>query len=286
MSQRPVTELSSLLRISPDATSATESLGALAQLLGTWVGSKGWNLIAVPSGPSGFRLIVRPYTETMVFTPVGALVPNRGGPVPDQMVPAIKYELTIADAETGDPMHMENGMWLVLEGGPKPRIARLGSIPHGDTILALGTAEEDAGPPTIGALDPMPTTGPSTPLGYTDAYLNIEVDGKPLGFQVADFNEPLREALAGQKVVSTTTLAVSTSDGGSLSNTPFIQEHANATDLESVYWIEEVEDPTTGQTRLQLQYSQRLDLHFLPQFGNPVSLIICPHVSTNTLTKQ
>ena len=55
------------------------------ELQGTWVGNKGWNIIAVPSLSStptsegAFELLIAPYIETLTFTNAGALARNRGG---------------------------------------------------------------------------------------------------------------------------------------------------------------------------------------------------------------
>ena len=76
------------LRLSQTPKAAAKSLGVLAPLVGTWVGGKGWNVIAVPSGPKSFRVLARPYTETIEFEPIGAKVPNRGQGT-DQFIPGL-----------------------------------------------------------------------------------------------------------------------------------------------------------------------------------------------------
>ena len=63
-------------RLSPSLANVNDRLGPLADLLGTWVGSKGWNMVAVPF-PAPFTLLVTPYLETITFSPIGAKVPNR-----------------------------------------------------------------------------------------------------------------------------------------------------------------------------------------------------------------
>jgi hypothetical protein len=86
---------------------------ALADLIGTWFGTHGWELIAVPHEES-FHLIVRPYVEVVTFEALGAPVPNRGGPVPDLFIAGLLYQIRITDLQTNEPLHLENGMWLNL----------------------------------------------------------------------------------------------------------------------------------------------------------------------------
>jgi hypothetical protein len=100
----------------------------------------------------------------------------------------------------------------------------------------------------------------------------------------------LLDALAGLKVVKTTTLSVSTDNGGGILNIPFVDANANATRFACDYWIETIESTPPGggspERVQQLQYSQQTNIEFLPQFGNPDQLIMWPHVNVNTLRKQ
>ncbi|MBS1912829.1 MAG: hypothetical protein JST22_12650 [Bacteroidetes bacterium] len=271
-------------------------LGPLAPLAGTWVGSKGWNIIAVPSagsepGDTGhFTLIVQQYVETLTFTPVGAPVRNRGGAV-DQFVGALEYEQRINDATTMEVLHVENGLWLNLanivpdagdglQADPPPEfsIGRSGSIPHGDAVLALGNATTTPGGPVIPAISTLPPdAGPSAPLGYTDPYLN----GSP---NVTNPNLALQQAIVGQTITNTTTITVDTQNEGGIYNIPFIVGHADATRMQCTFWIETVQLSPT-QTIQQLQYSQIIDLEFHQKFGE-AGLITWPHANTNTLLKQ
>lgn len=278
----PQTTSVGITRLGREAPATVSELGPLADLVGTWMGSRGWELIALPAGPLGgtetFRLLIRPYIEVVTFSALGAPVPNRGGPKGDIFITGLEYSMRITDAETNEPLHLETGMWLLLDD--QGAVARQASIPHGDVVLALGTATTESGAPSIPGLSTLPDAGPKTPLGYTDVYLR-PVDG----FNPQDANKVLREALVGQNVVKTTTLPVST-DGGGIANIPFVTANANATAFSCAYWIETVEDPSTGTQFSQLQYSQQTNLEFLPQFGNPGALIMWPHVNVNTLLKQ
>ena len=50
LEQPPVPGLGSFVRLSGDAEQVSDSLGPLADLVGTWVGNHGWNMVAVPQG--------------------------------------------------------------------------------------------------------------------------------------------------------------------------------------------------------------------------------------------
>lgn len=270
-----------LTRLGRGAIETSADLGPLADLIGTWMGSQGWELIAVPTA-KGFRLIVRPYIEVLSFEAIGAPVPNRGGGSDgDIFISGLMYQTRITDAETSEPLHLENGMWLNLGDSQKQPIVRQASIPHGDVFLALGTSQTTAGPPDIASISGLPDAGPKTPLGYTDVYLRPVDD-----FQPATPNAVLQKAIADLDIVKTITLSVSTAGAGGITNIPFVTKNADTTQFSCDYWIETVKDATTGDEVQQLQYSQQSNLEFLPQFGNPGELIMWPHVNVNTLRKQ
>jgi hypothetical protein len=265
---------------SPNDTSSI--FGPLSDLIGTWVGTKGWNLVAVPQQHvKGFLLLVRPYVETIIITPLSTPTPNRGAEI-IQQVPTLMYSLNIHDAINGSLLHAENGTWLLLHECPGGfSIARQASVPHGDSILALGSSLVTKGAPQIPDISTLPVTGPGAPLGYSDPYLT------PLpGFNKVNPNATLREAIEGQTILESTSLTVSTANEGGLSNIPFITKNANATKFDATFWIETVLNEETNQTFLQLQYSQNTILEFLPRFDNPAEKIQWPHININTLVKQ
>jgi hypothetical protein len=280
---------------SPDQIS--DDLGPLADLAGKWVGSHGWNIIAVPSAGSkpddtgDFQLLIRPYTETITFAPVGAPVRNRGGDL-DQFVGALEYDLRINDLETGEVLHVENGMWLYLGniqpdsgkgGAPSPSftLARSATIPHGDSALILGNSAVMSGPPNIPDINALPPDiGKSAPLGYLENYPD-QVDE----LVVKNPNATLRDTILGQNILSTTMLTLDSHNQGAVTNIPFIVQRANATRFQCTFWIETVKVPNSNQTFQQLQYSQIIDIDFHQKFGEP-GLITWPHVNINTLSKQ
>lgn len=292
-----ITKPQTFIRLSSSQDQISDDLGPLADLAGKWVGSKGWNIIAVPSAGSKpeaegqFQLLTRPYTETITFVPVGAPVRNRGGDL-DQFVGALEYELQISDRITGEVLHVENGMWLYLgnlrpvsgKGAtprPKLTVARSATIPHGDSALILGNSTAKTGAPNIPDISSLPPDiGHPKDLGYLDPY-GAEVPG----LNVKNPNATLRAAIKGQQIVRTTTLTLDSQNQGAVNNIPFIVQRANATRFQCSFWIETVKVPNSGQTFQQLQYSQIINLDFHKKFGEP-GLITWPHVNINTLSKQ
>lgn len=287
-----VPPLRNFVRLAGTNAQIEEELGPLAALLGTWKGSSGWNLVAVPNGAEGFLLLIQNYTETINFTAVSAPVPNRGGTI-EQMVGAVLYDLVVTDNLTGGVLHVENGMWLNLShiepqkveltavapmAPPSQTIARQASIPHGDAVLVLGNSFISQGTPAIADNSSTPEAGPNVPLGYLDQYLQAQT--KFPDFDVKNPNATLRKALTNQQISKVTTFVLDTS---SLLNIPFTTQHVNPNNFNTTFWVEEV---TAGNTSfLQLQYTQQTNFNFLPRFGE-AGLIMWPHININTLVKQ
>ncbi len=289
------------LRLSDETTDTVDDLGPLKDLAGTWVG-KGWNMIAVPINSrlprnsvgcpgrlpkddnESFCVEIMPYVETLTFTPIGAPVPNRGFPI-DTFVVGLHYQQVVSDANTFQPLHIENGMWLLLDK-EKKIVSRLSSIPHGDSLLAIGKYFETEGNFQIPAIQGLPALDrPALGLGYNTPYLRAE--GVP-PFVPSNPNQMLQDVIDKQKLVKTVVLDnVSTENEGGISNIPFIKKNADATSFESTFWIEEVEDEN-GNEFLQLQYSQTTALEFINDFTSqdPDKLIMWPHVDVATLVKQ
>lgn len=284
-------------RASPPLKAAADRLGPLADLAGTWVGS-GFNLISLPdfdsrppsTGPKAFRLKLNATRETLQFIPIGGPVPNRGSITDlgtgagqsDIQLHGLTYLQRVSDAVTNDALHIEPGIWLnvpattVLPVQPAT-VVRLGTIPHGDSMLAQGNSLTVAGGPLIGAIDSTPT-GPGILPGYLDPFLNPPL---PPGFKLPFVKNPnlaLQEAIQGQDITNTVVLIISTSPSGGIVNIPFVVQNANATKLDAVFWIETVQQPDGSGTFMQLQYTQTVILNFLG--------IDWPHISVATLVKQ
>ena len=284
--QPPVPGLGDFVRLSGTPEQISDSLGPLADLVGTWVGNTGFNMVALPQG-NDFLLLIRPYVETITFSALGAPVPNRQGHEgPTLFVTGVHYDLHVSDAQTNQPLHLENGMWLFLGGAGaepsiEPPIARHSVIPHGDSLLAMGTATTTPGPPNIPKVSGFPIAGPDVPAGYLDPYLNPTPP-----FQTDDVTTTLQDAIAKQKIIETITLDVDTKNHGGVLNIPFVVRNVVADDFKTIFWIETVQNDD-GSTFQQLQYFQQTNFHFLPTFGGPPgSLIMWPHTNVNTLVKQ
>ena len=296
-----VSDMSVNIRPGLALSDVADSLGPLTDLAGTWIGS-GFTMISLPdfdpnppsTGPKPFRLKLNTTVEILELTPIGAAVPNRGsnGQL-DINIFGLRYLQRIADAVTNQPLHIEPGFWLnvpatTVPAGPAT-VVRQGTIPHGNSMLALGTfATVDSGP-QIDAVDSTPTKNPATPPPLVPGYL-APFGSPPLppGFKlpfVKNLNLALQEVISAQKIIHTVALMVSTAapangpatQVGGIVNMPFDVSNANATRLDAIFWIETVQQ-SDGSTFLQLQYTQTVILNFLG--------IDWPHISVATLTKQ
>ncbi len=274
------------------------TLGPLARFVGTWVGNHGWNLIAVPQAPKEpggkefFTLLVRPYYETITFTPLGVLVPDRGASETLSIF-GLEYTLRVSDLLTKEPLHLENGMWLYMNDPQKlgsPSIARHATVPHGNSVLALGSFRMTEGPPSIPDISSMPDSQPEgAPFGYADVY-DPPLEPQDLQDIVPHFvksnpNKVLQDAVSEQNILDTVTFDLSTQNGGGIVNIPFVEQNANATAFNATFWLERVKHPQTGDVHDQLQYSQQTNLEFLTKEGGQ-GLVMWPHVNVNTLVRQ
>ena len=145
------------IRITPDNATVQKQLGALAELAGTWKGY-GFNLIARPDfhDKTDLYLQLNQTRETLVFTPIGSPIPNRGFGQDDITLYGLTYLQQITDAGNDGALHIEPGIWIKQPGdmtfppqptvSPKQLVARMGTIPHGNSLLAQGIAEPFTGP--------------------------------------------------------------------------------------------------------------------------------------------
>jgi hypothetical protein len=261
--------------------------------------------------PFNYRLLMNQYNEELKFTLIDKGVPNRGiGRVDcktvetDQFVVTLDYEQSIQQIAAEDspksdlaggpglPIHHEPGLWLHMlnevENGLD--IARLATIPHGDSVLAMGRAMVIDGPPTIPNISGLPI-GVNQDIDnnpYLGPYKAFHGPNKFRGlFDSVTPNDLLREANNGVKIKRTTILDVDTDiPTGGIVNIPFIVKQANATTMRSTFWIQELEDlDSNGKPKLRLQYSQTVMLDFFPRNDGQPGLIRWPHVSINTLEK-
>lgn len=295
-----------------------EDLGPFAQLPGKWINppgepASGFNMISLPfaqpDGPLDYRLLLNRYTETLTFDLVDKAVANRGIlrgdsslTETDQFVVTLDYMQAIAQeaaadfpesgmaGKSGQGIHREPGLWLHMKNqfSDGIDIARLSTIPHGDSMLALGSTRVIDGPPSIPAVNGLVEGGPDDlEHPYMSPYKHF-VDNPFEGFDPLHPHTVLEKANENVDIVRTTELSVDTriSTGG-ISNLPFIKSQANATYLQSWFWIQELADTDQhGQPKMRLQYLQVVNLDFFPRPDGSGLLLGWPHISINTLVKE
>lgn len=284
-----------------------ESLGPLKQLPGTWknlpdLPGRGWNMIALPFIKEGssinYRLLVNQYNEELKFGLVDKGVPNRGVDLndqknTDQFVATLDYVQSIIQIAATDfpksgeagpsdlPIHHEPGLFLHMTnfGTNGFDLARLGSIPHGNSVLALGKGNVTNGAPVIPNESGLPEGFSNLDNPYLAPYKHFHENPFKGIFDPTMPNQLLAEANSGVDIVSTTELVFDTeNESGGVVNIPFIKRQADVTKMKASYWIQELsEKDDNGNPILRLQYSQTVFLDF---FG-----ILWPHVSINTLQK-
>ena len=311
------------------AVAGDTDLGPFKDLPGTWVNviekegqvineilpGRGWNMIALPfsGGQKNYRLLVNQYNETLKFEVIDKNVANRGisndkSTQTDQFITALEYDQHVVQIASDDfppsenkptnnkPIHHEPGLFLHIQDNTtnELNIARSASIPHGDSVMALGRSSKKAGAPVIPDIDGFPVVAISKNDPYLapyNHYKNKKFTGvlHEGGFDPTLPNELLKEANFGFDILETTQLDFDTTlASGSITNIPFIVQQANATRMQATFWILKVRNQTTGEEKLRLQYSQTVFLDFFERSEfNPkeTGLISWPHVSINTLEK-
>ena len=297
------------------ARTGDEDLGPLKLLPGSWrnipgLEGRGWNMIALPfatrpGSPIDYRLLLNQYNEVLTFNLVDKAVPNRGVDrtdpdttvETDQFVVTLDYEQVIeqiAVAEEppsglagipGIAIHHEPGLWLNMTNlAENFDIARLGTIPHGDSVLALGASQIIDGPPNFPEINGLPIgVNQDLTSPYLAPYKHF-ADNPFLGvFNPVAPHALLNGAVPGT-IKRTTILRVDTrAETGGIVNIPFIVKQANAAEMISTFWIQEVDDG--GQERLFLQYMQVVLLDFFSRRDGMPGMIRWPHVSINTMEK-
>jgi hypothetical protein len=134
----------SAIRMGRSRPQVTTDLGLLSELSGTWEGF-GFNLIGRPDkqGGSPVFLELNQTFETLSFTPISSTIPNRGFAVDDIELFGLTYLQKIIDVVTGGALHIEPGIWIHVpaqDQGDVQSVARMGNIPHGNSLLAQGSA--------------------------------------------------------------------------------------------------------------------------------------------------
>ncbi len=239
-----------------------------------------------------------------------ATAPNRGSS--DLQVPtALFYEQQVyfAEGPGSDPpgiVHVENGAWLNLETGdklvgpypPPPgtgihlqkpnqqpaniTIAKQMSVPHGNSILALGSFDSPASG-TLAIPDSASTL--PTPKGLDTKPYTTVIAESPDNYQnpsvelTQNPNLALQKGVAALKPNSWIHWAVSTGNQGQTMNIPFEKRAANVTAYSADYWLLSTDG---GKQYDHLAYSQNITLVLLIGTAH----YTFPHVTTNIVTKE
>lgn len=311
----------------------------------------GWNMIALPfdEAPFNYRILMNQYCEELQFGFVDDNVPNRGlagvidaGIEQDQRIFTIDYLQKIHQVVANDfpsstslvppglaggfgtPIHHEPGLWLYMKnlrttdkditGDAELTVARLASIPHGNSVLALGTSSKEEGMPEIkpvsclpiGRFEDLETDGYDVETINDDGtledpylepyhhYINEpfmgtrdDRSGFP-GFHPKDMNAILRWENRNVDIESTTMLTVdSTRQNAGIANIPFVIKQAEPVSMKSTFWIQKLrKKDKKGRQKLRLQYSQVVMLYFFrPREDELPGRAQWPHISINTLEK-
>ena len=309
-------------RILASAVPGDSELGPLQLLPGVWKNAgglegRGWNAIALPfetrpGSPLDYRLLLNQYNETLVFDLVSKGVPNRGltsgRQKADQVLSALDYQQTtdqiaVADFPESDPatrgpveapgntIHHEPGLWLhmineVTEGFD---IARLSTIPHGNSVLALGKSSEPSeGAPVIPDVSGLPLkVEQDINHPYLAPYKHFHLNPFLGLFDPTQPAQLLKAANEGVEITRTTTLDVDTQAlTGGIDNIPFVVRQADTKSMRSTFWIQELAElDGNGKPKLRLQYLQIVMLDFDPRTTGLPGRIVWPHVSINTMHK-
>lgn len=280
----------------PPTPPPPDDLGLLEGLQGRWAG-KGFNAIWRPNqltrGQDRF-LELNITSETLEFDVLAGGIPNRGLLQQDITMGGLRYLQQIADVNVPAPnngLHVEPGVWLNVPATTDPfvsaSVVRMGSVPHGTTILAQGLASQVSGAPVIADINLNPfsignpgsaSLFPEQNLATSTPFRTQDLTGITQGM-VDNPNSVLKDANDGLTFTSMVVLQVSSLDlpvpGGGTTNTAFLLggadgPNANAASVTATFWLETVEGAPA-----QLQYTQTVLLNF--------SGLSWPHVTVATL---
>lgn len=312
-----------------------------------------YNIMPLPqtSDPDGYILKNFKYHERLHFNndqngptlAVAARAPNRGGQV-NQDARASFYEQQVIFAEgpgAGTVVHVENGAWLWLpryiqQPGPYPAnppgdlvsnalqqpsdmtVAKQISVPHGNSILALGNFDTVPGPNGAGAWNgtsringspvipdgASPYPAPAVPVPIPDgdpipavlqSILNADERYATLRADPNDYenphpqltqypNKPLQEAVAIIQPDSFMHWRVTTrplmGGKGVVTNIPFEREVSRVKDYFADYWL------LFKDGKKYLAYTQTIILVLRIPVADTyrVKEYLFPHITCNTVT--
>lgn len=280
--------------INEPGANSTAGVGPLERLFGTWTSPRenncqGYNVMPLPQQG---KIIEKDflYYEELTFTSPG-IAPNRGGAI-QQDCAALTYEQRVYFGQgpaANTLVHFENGLFINATFAEQGRgaygtsgapgsitppngydfpIIKQVSIPHGNSIVAVGKNSTFAGKPPITApkLTTPPFDNPNVPnpnQALIDRNENLMKDGAVFGddgimLHVSSKNGP----------------------GAGVKNINFEQAHVRVTDYEMTIWLVTVRKGR--QSAPQLQYTQTIfmDIYLDGPSGSPTKTL---HIDANSL---
>jgi hypothetical protein len=225
------------VRISPDNETVLDNLGLLKEMVGTWHGC-GFNLVARPFfGPPAANLFLELNLthETLKFDAISSSIPNRGTFQDDIELFGLTYLQKISDATTGGALHIEPGIWVTQPPTIHPAVsppaggqivARMGSIPHGNALLAGGSATKFTGPPVLGTAGGIANPAFSAFPSFNSTPIAIPDPPAPLIIRAAGTQESLAAPAGGfsqyNLTIPASTASVPPNPRTPLGNTPAV----------------------------------------------------------------
>lgn len=181
------------------------------------------------SGGRELYLQVNQTQETLQFTPIGSPIPNRGFGQDDIELHGLTYLEKINDVFTGGALHIEPGIWVTQPPtdyppeSPAPAkqiVARMASIPHGNALLAQGTADrfEDEFPTLLAP--PVQYTGSVFPSFNSTPFGAVLAPGSPK-INAAGSSEALTAPALVPPAVPFSQYDLSVADSATNPRTPF-----------------------------------------------------------------
>ena len=153
----------------------------------------------------------------------------------------------------------------------------IATVPHGNSAMLFGNSKTSSGGPTIPNIDTRPI-----PMIEGIAYDSPYTTSK---YNAVNPNSDLQKVVSDQTIVKTTHIALYSRNGGSVTNTAYIDSRAPTTGFKCDFWVETVKGKN-GKVE-QLQYSEFVDIFFhRTEAEGKGDLINWPHVMINTLTKE
>jgi energy-coupling factor transporter ATP-binding protein EcfA2 len=305
------------------------SLGPLSAFAGKWIGN-GFNTIFRPQNAttslpnpvhSDNILELSMTSETLSFSGSLGSIPNRGTVEGDISLNGVAYVRSLNDTTNpGQPIGIdfETGIWVSVPETDFHRrhetVARMVATPYG-TIAAQGIALTVPAPPDISRIDITPTRE-GVPIRFPSQQAANQRTARipqdltpfvPRGITQALLDDPncmLRDHIAGQKILSTTVLIISTNptvpsftnfDITALLRSDMPPEKATFKNImmAAVFWVETVEHVlhipvfSVGQKPLILepQGSELFKAPVTKFLVEPPAQITLPRVLTVTSTQ-